>query len=200
MSISCYFRLLSYYLPNKGTSALACLYALLPILLSLAGCGDSKSGRWVGDYVTRTDFEALRGWGAPAGALTRDHAHSGQYAAFVSPDREYSLTFDLPLHEASVHHIRGLEVEAWVYMGKLPGAATLEVQVRPPGDEDQPLLYSDRLVLTEQVPDAARWTQVRKTFTLPAQLPGEAHLRVFLWRNGSPEPAYLDDLQIKALE
>ncbi|GAC1594102.1 MAG: hypothetical protein NVS3B25_16570 [Hymenobacter sp.] len=170
------------------------------LLLGLvaAACSDSGAGHWVGDYVTANDFEAVRGWNPDAAALTRDHAHSGQYATFVGPGREYSLTYDLPLNEASVHALKGVAVEAWVYLPSPQAAASLEVQVRLPGGGQ--LGYSGRLTLPDQVKEGARWTRVRQEFALPAGLPGDAHLRIFLWRNTSHEPVYLDDLRVKALE
>ena len=103
----------------------------------LAACSSGEAGRWVGDYVTANDFEALRGWGVDGNSLTRDHAHSGQYATFVSPEHEYGLTFDLPLNQASVHALKGVAVEAWVYLPTPQAAASLEVQVQLPGAENR---------------------------------------------------------------
>ena len=165
----------------------------------LAACSSGEAGNWVGDYVTVNDFEALRGWGVDVNSLTRDHAHSGQYATFVSPEREYGLTYDLPLNQASVHALRGVAVEAWVYLPSPQAAASLEVQVQLPGAENRQG-FAGSLKLTDQVKEGAKWTRVRQEFAFPAGLPGEAHLRIFLWRNASSQPVYLDDLKVKALE
>ena len=165
----------------------------------LAACSSGEEGNWVGDYVTVNDFEALRGWGIDGNSLTRDHAHSGQYATFVSPEREYSLTFDLPLNQASVHTLKGVTVEAWVYLPSPQAAASLEVQVQLPGAENHQG-FAGSIKLTDQVKEGAKWTRVRQEFAFPAGLPGEAHLRIFLWRNASSQPVYLDDLKVKALE
>lgn len=174
-------------------------FAVGSLLGLLAACSGSDAGSWVGDYVTVNDFEAVRGWGADAAAITRDHAHSGQYAIFVSPEREFSLTYDLPLNEASVHTLKGVAVEAWVYLPSTQDAASLDVQVRMPGTDNQ-LGFTDRLMLPDQVKDGAKWTRIRKEFAFPPGLPGDAHLRIFLWRNSSHAPVYLDDLKVKALE
>ncbi len=182
----------------SNSSRLAGWLAALPLLWLLAGCSDSGAGKWVGDYVTANDFEAVRGWSPDASALTRDHVHSGQYATFISPEREYSLTYDLPLQEASVHALKGVAVEAWVYLPTPQAGASLEVQVQLPGQEKA--IYSERLILPEQVTEGAKWTRVRKEFAFPEGLPGDAHLRIFLWRNTSSVPVYLDDLRVKALE
>lgn len=173
--------------------------ATMLTLCLVSACSGSDAGTWVGDYVTVNDFEAVRGWSPDAVALTRDHAHSGQYAIFVGPEREYSLTYDLPLNEASVHALKGVAVEAWVYLPTTQAAASLEVQVRMPGQENT-LGFAGSLKLPEQVKADAKWTRVRQEFTFPAGLPGNAHLRIFLWRNLSTVPVYLDDLRVKALE
>jgi hypothetical protein len=173
--------------------------AAISLLGLLVACSSSADGEWVGDYVTTNDFESVRGWGGDASAITRDHTYSGQYAIFVSPEREYSFTYDLPLHEASLHPLKGIVVEGWVYLSTKQSSASLDVQVRLPGPNGQ-LGFTDRLMLPEQVKEGAKWTHVRKEFIFPAGLPGDAHLLIFLWRNSSHEPVYLDDLRVKALE
>ena len=165
----------------------------------MTACSGSGAGNWVGDYVTANDFEAVRGWSPDAANLTRDHAHSGQFATFISPEREYGLTFDLPLSEASVHTLKGITVEAWVYLPSTQAAASLDVQVRLPGPDNR-LGFAERILLPDQVKEGAKWTRIRQEFTFPEGLPGDAHLRIFLWRNSSHEPVYLDDLRVKALE
>ena len=107
------------------------------LLSFVAACSGSDAGHWVGDYVTDNDFEAMRGWLPDASSLTRDHAHSGQFATYVGPEREYGLTFDLPLREASVHTLKGVAVEAWVYLPTPEAAASLEVQVPLAGPDSR---------------------------------------------------------------
>lgn len=164
-----------------------------------AACSGSDAGKWVGDYVTFNDFEAVRGWTPDASGLTRDHAHSGQYATFVAPGRDYSITYDLPLNEASVHALKGVAVEAWVYLPNAQDGASLEVQVPLPGGDNR-MGFAGSLKLPEQVKEGAKWTKVSQEFAFPAGLPGDAHLRIFMWRNSSQEKVYLDDLRVKALE
>ena len=176
------------------------LLSLLALLAALlGGCRDSDAGHWVGDMVTDNDFEAARGWGADPNGLTREHAHSGQFATFVSPAREFGLTFDVALHEASVHALKGVAVEAWAYLPSPQATASLNVEVRLPGPEGK-LAFAGALALPDQVRENARWTRVRQEFALPAGLPADARLRIFLWRGGSQQPVYLDDLRVKALE
>ena len=166
--------------------------------LLLAACS-GKAGQWVGDYVTTNDFESVVGWSTDAGSLTKDHAHSGQYAVQVNQDREYGLTFDVPLAAASVHALRGIRVEAWAYLPGPQADAWLNVQIAPPQSPDAPV-FRDGLRLLDQVHDYQKWTRVEKEFAFPANLTGDDHLRLFLWRGGSPVPVYLDDIKVRALE
>ncbi|MGI4740319.1 MAG: hypothetical protein ACRYG7_34540 [Janthinobacterium lividum] len=172
------------------------------LLAGLAGCGgDPRAGHYIGDDITRTDFEEMAGWGADEGALTRAHAHSGQFATFVGPTREFSLTYQLPLGQASVHTLRAVDLDAWVYAASPRAGAALTVQVfRPPGSPAGPPLYSEALHVGSTPADAGTWHPVHHVFVLPSGLPGDAQLRIFLWRDAGSEPVYLDDLHAKARE
>jgi len=186
--------------PAAGPGARAWLG--LALLAGLAGCGgDPRAGTYVGDAIIRTDFEGLAGWGADTDALSRAHAHSGQFATFVGPAREFSLTYRLPLGQASVHPLRAVDLEAWVYAASPRAEAALTVQVfRPPGSPAGPPLYSESLHVGSSPAEAGTWRPVHHVFVLPSGLPGEAELRIFLWRDTGAEPVYLDDLYAKARE
>jgi len=173
---------------------------LLAGLVGLAACGgDPRAGQYVGDNVTTTDFEQLAGWGdADRQALTQQQAHSGRTATFVGPARAYSLAYYLPLGQASVHPLKAVELDAWVYLPSGKASAALAVQVLPPGGGAP--LYHEQLPLLDQVHDFGSWQRVHHVFVLPQGLPGEAELRIFLGRATSPEPVYLDDLTVKARE
>lgn len=172
------------------------------LLAGPAGCGGNpQAGRYIGDDITRTDFESMIGWGADEGALTREHAHSGQFATFVGSTREFSLTYHLPLGQASVHPLRAVDLDAWVYAASPQASAALTVQVmRPPGSPAGPPLYSEALHVSSSPTDAGKWRSVHHVFVLPDGLPGEAELRIFLWRDTGSEPVYLDDLHVRARE
>lgn len=172
------------------------------LLAGPTGCGgDPQAGRYIGDNITRTDFEEMAGWGADEGALTRDFAHSGQFATFVGPTREFSLTYHLPLGQASVHTLRAVDLDAWVYAASQQAGAALTVQVmRPAGSPAGPPLYSEALHVSSSPTDAGKWRPVHHVFVLPNGLPGEAELRIFLWRDAGSGPVYLDDLHVKARE
>lgn len=185
----------------SGLSARTRAAVLLAALGLLASChADPRAGQYVGDDITNTDFEDQAGWGADVNALTRDHAHSGRFATFVGPDREFSLTYQLPLSQASVHPLRAVDLEAWVYLPTATATAALTVQVfRPPGSPAGPPLYYEALQLTSQVVPVGKWSPVHHVFVLPAGLPAEASLRIYMWRTSSAA-VYLDDLHAKARE
>ena len=175
------------------------------IALALAvggGCSSKQDeGQWVGDIVTTSDYEAVAGWIPGATSLSRDHAHSGRFADRIDAEHAFGLTFQLPLNQASVHTLRGVEVDGWTYFSSLKSGGALEVQVwaHGPGQDAKPL-YSEQLKLREQVTDSCLWTPVHQRFTLPDNLPGDASLRLFIWGNSTTKSVYFDDLRVKALE
>jgi hypothetical protein len=154
----------------------------------------------VGDYVTTNNFESVLGWGADAGSLTQEHAHSGRFAVWVDANHEYSHTFRLPLGQASMHTLKAVEVEAWVYLPSARAAGAVSLQIVDPANNGLRMVHTEQLDLLSQVTEYRKWTLVRHTFVLPDSLSPAYELRVFLWRNNSPEPVYLDDMSIKALE
>ncbi len=168
-------------------------------LIVLAACS-SDSGKWVGDYVTTNDFESVLGWGADTNTLTKEHAHSGRFAVRTDADHEYGLTFDLPLKQASEHGLKGVTMEAWVYLPSAQANAALVLQIIDPATNELRVVHSEQVDLLAQVKSYKEWTEVQHTFRLPPGLSPDYHLRLFLWRSSSPEPVYLDDLQVKALE
>lgn len=187
----------SSFFSRSGRVALA-----VALVAGLPGCGSpSDNGKYVGDTAICTDFEDLAGWVADPSGLTDVHAHSGKQALFVSADREFSLTYQLPLGFVSRHHLKALDVSAWVYVPSAQASSALTVQVfAPTGRPANGPLYSAALPLLDQVHKYGKWQQVQKVFVLPNGLPEDAVLRLYLWRGGSPEPVYLDDLLVKAHE
>ncbi|MEJ7661964.1 MAG: hypothetical protein WKG07_21530 [Hymenobacter sp.] len=65
----------------------------------------------MGDDLTNTDFENLAGWGTDVSSLTREHAHSGRYAAaFVGPDRRIQPHLQAAAGAASVHALQAVDL------------------------------------------------------------------------------------------
>ncbi|MBF9223736.1 hypothetical protein [Hymenobacter ruricola] len=173
-------------------------------LALLAACSShDDAGDWIGDVVTANDYEAVMGWVPGATSITRDHAHSGRYADRVDAAHEWGVTFQAPLGQASVHALRGLDIEAWAYAKEVQPAATASLQVEVwahgPGQDPAPL-FSGSMPLAAQLQDSCVWTKVNSRFTLPPSMPYDANLRIFLWRSTAKKAAYLDDIRVKALE
>jgi hypothetical protein len=193
------------YLPCMKAGSLAKRLRWVGLLTGLAGLtacsGDPRAGQYVGDIITAIDFEQLAGWGSTdLTALTQQQAHSGRMATFVGPGREFSLTYHLPLGQASVHTLKAVEVDAWVYLPSGKADALLAIQVQHAPVDSGAILYDAQLRLLDQVHAFGSWQRVHKVFILPWDLPGDAELRIFLWRSASAEPVYLDDLTVKARE
>jgi hypothetical protein len=176
-------------------------WALLVTTGTACSSKDPADGNWIGDDVTRNDFEAVAGWGgADRSTLTREHAHSGRYAVLVDSTHETGLMFDLPLYEASVHTLLAVEVEAWVYLPHGQADAVLQVETVAEGAAADAPHYSEQLPLLSQVSEYKKWTRVQHIFHLPNGLPGSTHLRLYLKRGTNPGPVYLDDIRVKARE
>ena len=180
----------------------AALFTLVGCV-GLAACSAAPEGKWIGDIVTANDYEAAAGWVPGATSVTRDHAHSGRFADHVDATHNYGLTYQSIMAEASVHPLRGLDLEAWAYVAgpppQTPAVVQVQVWAHGPGQDPAPL-FSEGLALAALVPDSSKWTRVRQRFQLPPNLPYDANLRIFLAGNGCRRPVYLDDIRVKALE
>lgn len=174
------------------------LYAGL--LLSLGACSTPGADETAaGDYLTRNDFESMIGWLPDATALTKEHAHSGTYATLVNQDKEFSLTYNVKLGDVSPHKLKGLDIEAWVYLPDDKATAQLGMQILDPL-QDNKQIFNDGIKLTDQVKEYNVWTKVSKQVVLPDNVSYDQVLKIFLWRGDSASPVYLDDLTVKALE
>lgn len=179
----------------------SCMKVLLTTLaaLSLAACSSNPELGTPGDYITRNDFESMMGWVPDASTLTRDHAHSGQYALQVTPEHEYSLTYQAMLGNVSPHKLRGIKLEAWVYLPDEKTTGELSVQIVDPA-QDNKQIFSGGINLPETVKEYGKWVQVSKDIMLPDNIAYTHNLKAFLWRAGAASTVYVDDLSIKAIE
>jgi hypothetical protein len=173
------------------------LYALAAV--SLTACSTNVEIGSPGDYITRNDFEAMAGWVSDGSSLTKDHAHSGIYSIKVDKDKEFGLTYQAPLGNVSPHKLRGLAIEAWVFMPSAKANGVLGMQVIDPAQNGQQI-FGEGINLGEQVKEYNKWVVVRKEIMLPANVAYTHNLKVFLWRSGATEPVYVDDLSIKGIE
>ncbi|RSK31161.1 hypothetical protein [Hymenobacter metallilatus] len=151
-------------------------------------------------YFTTNDFESVVGWETEGLSITDEHAHSGRLAVRVNQDREYGHTYDRALSQLSPRAISAIEAEGWVYLSGPGSTGALVVQVVQGSGAGFKVLYSQQLNLTDRVKDYGSWQPVQWKAPLTANLPADAHLRFFLWRNNATEPLYLDDIRLRIAE
>lgn len=170
-------------------------FAALSLSLLMAACSSPEAEPDKASVLLRNDFESLAGWtGQDSPSLTRERAHSGQYAIKTDRDLEYSLTYIDLLGRLSPTRLTKIKVAAWAYSTK-PSEAQLTVQLKR-SLEDGTTTYNETINLGQAIKRAAEWTPVSKVFTLPADVSAANQLRIFLWRANAPEPVYLDDLVV----
>ncbi|MGI4869730.1 MAG: hypothetical protein ACRYFX_00980 [Janthinobacterium lividum] len=172
-----------------------CVYGLLA--LAVAACG--KPSEKLANLLTQSDFEAVQGWSceATSPSLTQEQAHSGRYSAKAAPGIDYSLGYQGTLGKLVPARVAKLRLRAWVYV--VPGdkaSTVLVTEVRNPSQE-KPLLWDGAgLVELAQKDGFSKWLLVEQDIAIPAEAGADSELRVYLWRNTSTQPVYLDDVQL----
>jgi Carbohydrate binding domain len=167
--------------------------------IGLAGCSDSKTEDTPENLISRNDFESLEGWAPTNPSLTTVKAHSGRYSVKVDSGVEYGISYISPLSKASPTRLQKVQVSAWVMrMGK-DANANLVVEVKNPANDAQKIFW-ESLEIGKETKAVNEWTEVKKTFTLPATIEAAHELRVYLWRAGATQPVFLDDVVISRAE
>ena len=173
--------------------------ALLLAWVLLGGCSSRPNAAAPAGPLAATGFEDLDGWLPPTPAratLTRARAHAGRYSTLVGPGHEFSLGYSNTLSQLAPAAWPGrLRVSAWVLVPGPRAAAQLVTEVKGAGSQGARLLWKG-LDLATVVKAPNRWQHVEQIVALPAAATANSRLLVYLWRASSPEPVYLDDLQI----
>lgn len=166
----------------------------------LSACSSGTTTKPVIDdkTITYNDFEAGGGWSNNPGgndptAVAKGQAHSGQYAIKVDNNREYSLTFAMPLGKISSSKFKTLHFEAWAFMPTDKATANIGLQIINP--DGQPA-YGDGLRLRDVVKSYGKWMPISKNFVLPDNITANQQLRLFLWRADASDEALLDDVKL----
>lgn len=170
------------------------LYSLA--LLAVGACSSDKSIN--ADALMATDFESMVGWVPDASTVTKDHAHSGVYALKVDAQHEFSLTYSTTMGELLTKKPKSVKLEAWGYMNSAQGTGSLVMEISDPNTNQQVL--REGIELGEQIKDFKKWVKVKKTITLPDNVQPQHRIKIYLWRPGAPEPVYIDDLSLSAIE
>lgn len=173
------------------------LFTLLTAAASagLVGCSSSETAELPKNLISHNDFESMEGWLPASPSLVNRAAHSGNYALQVGGDVEYSHTYINTLGKVSPVRLQKVDVSAWAMAPAKGSTAKLVVEVKNPAS-DGPAVFWETIDLAEQVKEFNKWTEVKKTFTLPATVEPTFELRVYMWRGSSPTPILLDDLTI----
>lgn len=172
---------------------------LLGIGLATALAACSKDAPTVDkDVLVHNDFETLYGWVGETPSLTKEKAHSGLYSIKVDPNTEYSLTFRSLIGRLISAKPKKMKLEGWVLRASDESDARLTVQLLRPKDGSSVL--SESVSLKEKIAKPGVWEKVEMEFAMPDQASSEDELRLYLWRVGSGEPVYLDDVELRAIE
>ena len=173
--------------------------ACAALALLLAGCAD-EAAKVPADQVSFNDFEAVDGWsaGAPLPSLTKEKAHSGTYSVRVAPGLDYSLGYNNLLGKISSTRLKKVKIQAWVFVPNAQANAVLVTQIHSI-EQNKDLLW-DGLDVTKEAKVINKWVQIEKEVTLPETATYTNQLLVYLWRSGSAQPTYLDDLRILRVE
>ena len=171
-------------------------WSLLVGIGLLASCAKKDEAVIKGILVTQNDFESVIGWNGNSDAsVTAERAHSGKHALVVGPQTEFSYTYIQTLGKMSTAKIKTLTVSAWVWApnAQVPGSLVLSITHSPV--RDTPVFYGS-FALAKEVKKFKEWQQVSHTFALPDSVQDTNQIKCYLWRAGSNENVYADDLAL----
>ncbi|WP_046247402.1 carbohydrate binding domain-containing protein [Hymenobacter terrenus] len=171
------------------------------LALTLAACGEQsyKSA----NSLAYNDFESVDGWlaGAQVPSLTKEKAHSGSYSVKVSVGNDFSMGYNNLLGKISSGRLRKVKVQGWVF---LPDDKTNAVLVTVLADVKNPqankTILWEGINLLKAANSYNKWVKVEKEIVIPETATASDQMLVYLWRNDSAQPAYLDDLEISRIE
>lgn len=175
-------------------------YLLLALVsvASLAACSGNKTDTTPAkDVLMQNDFENMAGWVADPTPFTQENAHSGRYSLKVDQDHEYSLGYNYLLGLLSPTRIRGVRVEAWVYMPERNTTAQIRVALN--GAAKDETIMNEGIDLSAEVQNTGKWTKVSKEVTFPTQANYTSQLVMYLWRGSNSGKVFMDDVRIIAL-
>ncbi|WP_165822195.1 carbohydrate binding domain-containing protein [Hymenobacter edaphi] len=159
----------------------------------LAACSSDKSADSA-DQIMSTGFEDLEGWVPPSPSLTKEKAHSGKYAIKVDPTIEYSMTYINVMGKVMPSKPNKLHLTAWVMGASKEADAVLTVQMLNPKDGTS--LMNEQMHVKEKIKKPGEWEKVEMEFAVPEKATFTDEMRVYLWRVGSGEPVYMDDIEL----
>ena len=171
---------------------------LLVLSALLGACSSPSTTVKNDDLIVSNDFESLAGWIPPSNSLNMEQAHSGKYSIKADPTQPYSMGYNTLLGNASTRRPHKLKLTCWAFLPSEKAAAHYQMQVIDPVSGEK--VYEDGILMTDQVKTYKSWQEVNKDFTLPDNVTATHEIRIFLWIADSPEPVYVDDVQVSIVE
>ena len=165
----------------------------------LVSCSDSKTEVLPENVIAHNDLESAEGWAPANPSLTTAKAHSGRYSMRVDNGTEYGVGYGALLAKVSPTRLKKLELSAWVLLTGKETEAKLVIEVKNPADDSQKVFW-DAIILGDEVKELNKWTEVKKTFTMPENIAPTHELRFYLWRGGSSQPVFVDDVTLTRAE
>lgn len=179
-----------------GKHILKPLLLLVGASISFASCSKNEETITKGALVSRNDFESVLGWGGNTDvSVTTDRAHSGKYAVKVGPQNEFGYTYIQTLGKMSTAKAKTVTVSAWVWMPSAQSASQLVLSITRSPERNTPVFYGS-IGLPTVVKKFKNWQQVSQTFTLPDSVQSANQLKCYLWRTGTNENVYADDITL----
>jgi hypothetical protein len=171
------------------------------LAVGFSACSSSSSVKSA-DVLASNDFEQLDGWlgSAATPSLNRERAHSGEYSVKVDHNIDYSLGYKNQLGLLSPTRLHKIKIHCWVFLTNSKTAVALVTDIRNPDSAKSIVHDSYELAKVTKPKGYHQWVEVEHTIDLPKTVTYNSQLVVYMWRANSPEPAYLDDLQILKAE
>lgn len=127
--------------------------------------------------------------------LTTVQAHSGQYAAAVTPTLALAATYQNTWEQLESPRRLRLRAWAWLPHGRVRVALVLKVS------RSNEKVYSQLLWVNENVRRYQQWESVERDFTLPSDLLPTDQVTFYVWQPGPVwDTIYFDDISLAKLK
>ena len=170
------------------------------LVVALASCGGAPSAPApAANTITSNDFETLLGWGDDYQnpSLTQEKAHSGAHSLVVKPGLDFSLNYTSLLGAMCPSRPTRLKLQAWAYVPGNQATAKLVVEILDPRHLEGDKLLWQGIELNKEVKRYHSWQLVEKSIPIPPAVNAASLFKLYLWRAGSPEPVYVDDIKLE---
>ena len=142
-------------------------------------------------FEMKHDFEKLR-WNNDSMFRTTTKVHSGNFAAHLDKEHEFSPTFQSTLSDINFKKGCVIDVSVWINATKIPLDANLVLSI---DDKEKNLLW--RGVNTKDIlKQADSWQQVFLSCVLKDDFNGNEIVKAYVWNSGKAD-FYMDDLEMK---